>query len=253
MKRVIATGRTVEDAITSALVRLGATRAEAEVKVLTEPAKGLFGLFGSREAEVEVTVPSTPEEEAVEFLTEVLSRMGVNGSARVRHGLQAGFLEDVHEGADSHRRQDEVVELELICGEEELPVVIGRHGSTLDSLQFLVNVVANQRVERRLRFVVDAGDYRRRRQENLLQIADRAADKALRTRQPVSLRPMSASERKLVHTHLQRRGDVRTVSEGEEPNRRVVVVPLHWGTPRARMSASDARISASAMQADPRE
>ncbi|WP_067926107.1 Jag family protein [Alicyclobacillus shizuokensis] len=224
MKRVIATGRTVEDAIASALVRLGATREQARVKVLAEPVRGLFGWFGARDAEVEVTVASPPEEEAVEFLSEVLEKMGVSGSARVQRGW------DRKPGGHGDWRdrpgRDEVIELELVCAERDLPVVIGRHGSTLDALQALVDAVVNQRSERRVRFVLDAGGYRRRRQEQLLQAADRAAAKALRTRQPVSLWPMPAPERKLVHTRLQRRGDVRTVSEGEDPHRKVVVIPL---------------------------
>jgi spoIIIJ-associated protein len=211
MKRVIATGRTVEDAVTSALVRLGVARSQAQVRVITEPVKGLFGLIGGRDAEVEVTVPSNPQEDARQFLLDVLKKMGVAGEVLVRSG-------DGFEGNP--------VLIDLVCSEEVLPVVIGRHGSTLDALQYLVNVVANQESERYVKFVVDAGDYRRRHQETLYRIAERAAERAVRTRQPVALKAMPAADRKLVHTHLQHRGDVRTTSEGKEPNRKVVIIPV---------------------------
>lgn len=209
MKKVTATGRTVEDAVTSALVRLGVSRSQATVRVLSEPVKGLFGFIGGREAEVEVSVMQSPEDTAKEFLSDTLSHMGI--SARIR--MTAGT--------------DEIpTTLDIVCDEKDLPVVIGKHGSTLDSLQYLVNVVANQGQENYTRLFLDAGQYRVRRQEGLQRLADRAAVRALRTKRPVSLDPMPAHDRKFVHTYLQNRSDVTTTSEGTDPYRKVVVVPF---------------------------
>ncbi len=211
MRKVIATGRSVEEAVTSALVKLGATRSQAKIRVLREPVRGLFGLIGAREAEVEVSIELSPEESVRDFLAGVLRRMGVQ--ARVR-------TKAVAEDAKS------VIEAEIICEEADLPIVIGRHGSTLESLQYLANVAVNQEQKEYLKVVVDAGDYRRRRMEGLQRMADRAALRAVRTKRPVALDPMPASDRKFVHTYLQSRSDVMTSSEGSEPNRKVVVVPL---------------------------
>ncbi|MCL6441990.1 MAG: protein jag [Alicyclobacillus sp.] len=215
MKRVVATGKTIDDAITSALVRLGVTRSQATIRVISEPVKGLFGLFGGKDAEVEVTVNLTPPEVAKDFLVDALAHMGIE--ARVR----------MHGNTDQEATD---VELEIICNEESLPHVIGKHGVTLDSLQYLVNAVANKGLDKYYRFYVDAGDYRRRRREGLCSLAERAALKAIRTKKPVVLNAMSAADRKIIHTFLQEHKGVTTTSEGTEPNRKVVIVPLEAST-----------------------
>lgn len=212
MKKVVATAKSVEDAVTSALVKLGATRAQASIRVIREPVKGIFGFIGGRDAEVEVSVAMTPEETAKDFLSGTLRRMGI-GDFRVR----------TRQGTEN---ATSTLSLEVVCDEAGLPVVIGRHGSTLDALQYLLNVVANQGQEHYLKIILDAGDYRRRRQEGLERLADRAAMRALKTRRPVAMEVMSASDRKLIHTYLQERKDITTTSEGVDPNRKVVVLPV---------------------------
>jgi spoIIIJ-associated protein len=222
MKKVIATGRTVDDAVTSALVKLGATRSQASIRVLREPVKGLFGIIGAKDAEVEVSIRLSPEETAREFLQGTLRRMGIEARIRTRKGEEEG---------------KSLLHVEIVCEESDLPVIIGRHGSTLEALQYLSNVVVNQGQEGYLKIVVDAGDYRRRRMEGLQRMADKAALRAVRMRRPVAMDPMSASDRKFVHTYLQERSDVTTSSEGSEPNRKVVVVPLVQSGPSKGVSA----------------
>jgi spoIIIJ-associated protein len=221
MRKVIATGRSVDEAVTSALVKLGATRSQAKVRVLREPVRGLFGLIGAKEAEVEVSIELSPEESVRDFLAGVLRRMGVQARVRTKSVTEDGRS---------------VIEAEIVCDEADLPVVIGRHGSTLESLQYLANVVVNQEQKEFLKVIVDAGDYRRRRMEGLQRMADRAALRAVRTKRPVALDPMPASDRKFVHTYLQNRSDVMTSSEGSEPNRKVVVVPLVQSGPPKKAS-----------------
>lgn len=212
MKKVIATGRTVEDAVTSALVRLGVTKSQATIRVISEPVKGFFGFIGGKDAEVEVSVKSTPEENAKDFLRGALLRMGIEANIVLKH--------------DPY---DKTPTLQVLCSDEVLPVVIGRHGSTLESLQFLVNITANREVEKQEKFVkfyVDAGDYRARRKSDLERIAERAVVRALKSKRAVTLEAMSSADRKVVHTYLQDREDVTTTSEGVDPNRKVVVVPV---------------------------
>jgi len=210
MKRIVATGRTVEEAVTSALVKLGVTRSQAQIKVLQEPTKGLFGLLGAKEAEVEVSVSLSPGELGRDFLAQVLRRMNVEARVKVL---------SISEGDGGQT-------LDVMCSEEDLPIIIGRHGATLDSLQYLVNIVANQdKSEEYVRLFVDAGGYRQRHKDSIYRMAERAAERAVRTRRSIALEPMSAADRKLVHTHLQEREDVTTTSEGVDPNRKVIVIP----------------------------
>lgn len=211
MKSVTATGKTVEEAVTSALVKLGVTRSQATVRVISEPVKGWFGFIGGREAEVEVSVVMSPEETAKTFLSDLVRHMGLHGKVKSR---------PTHD--------DEAAEhgLDIQCDADELPFIIGRHGVTLDAVQYLVNAAVNRGTDRFVRIAVDAGDYRRRRKEGLCQIADRAVVRALKTKRPVQLESMPAADRKVIHTYLQDRMDVTTSSEGTEPHRKVVVIPM---------------------------
>jgi spoIIIJ-associated protein len=109
---------------------------------------------------------------------------------------------------------------------EELGLLIGHHGQTIDAIQHLAYRVAFRRVGAPVRVVVDAAGYRERRAVALRAAADQAAETAIHDRRPVSLEAMSALERKVVHEHLKRRHDVETYSEGQEPDRRLVVAPL---------------------------
>ncbi len=109
---------------------------------------------------------------------------------------------------------------------EDASALIGHHGQTLDAIQHVTYRIAYQGLDERGRLMVDAGGYRERRAAALYATADQAADAAVTDDRPVSLEAMSALERKLVHEHLKGRGDVETYSEGEEPNRHLVVAPV---------------------------
>jgi spoIIIJ-associated protein len=143
-----------------------------------------------------------------EVLEEVVEALGLNGTVEVE-------------------RDHEVV-TGTVHG-EDLGLFIGRHGQTIDAVQHLIFRIALARGagdEGDLRVVIDAEGYRARRAEALQRVADQAADDARRNGRPVALDAMTASERKLVHEYLRDRGDVETYSEGEEPDRHLVVAPL---------------------------
>ena len=112
---------------------------------------------------------------------------------------------------------------------EDLGLLIGRRGQTIDAVQLLCYRAAFRGLQERKRVEVDAAGYRERRRETLTRQADQAAERALRNRRPVELEAMSAQERRVVHNHLKERAGVETYSEGEEPERRVVVAPLVAG------------------------
>jgi len=121
------------------------------------------------------------------------------------------------------RKEQESVTFDLRG--EQLGLVIGRRGQTLDALQYLVNIVANRGAETRQRIILDAGGFRERRRKTLQGLADRLARQVLRTGKEVRLEPMSPADRKVIHTRIQAVEGLTTYSEGEEPERRVVIAP----------------------------
>jgi Predicted RNA-binding protein len=163
----------------------------------------LFGLLGSKEAKVELTVKPDAIEEAMEFLKEIAESMKL----------------DIH--IERQDTSDGVV-LQL-SSKDDIGILIGRRGQTLDALQYLVNVVSHRSGNVNTRIILDAENFRERRRKTLEELAARLADKAVRSRREVVLEPMPSHERKIIHTYLQDHPHVRSFSKGEEPNRRIVI------------------------------
>ncbi|WP_078429555.1 RNA-binding cell elongation regulator Jag/EloR [Alkalihalobacterium alkalinitrilicum] len=202
MKKVTASGKTIEEAIQKALEELKAMREEVEIQVIENPQKGLFGLFGGKPAVVEVELKPDSIEEARDFLQVLIEKMGVQV--------------DIVSKTDN---RETIFDLQG----EHIGTLIGRRGQTLDSLQYLVNLVANRNSEGFLRIRLDAENYRERRKQSLEQLAERLAKKAIQTKRPVKLEPMHAHERKVIHTALQNIKGIATYSEGQEPRRYIVI------------------------------
>lgn len=204
MRKITVSGKTVDEAVQSAIRQLNTTRERISIEVLEEPQKGFLGLIGTKPAVVEVEIKPDAAEEAVTFLQDVTKNMGVSIEI------------------DQVETKDGLL---LNLKGEGIGMLIGKRGQTLDSLQYLVNLVANKYSEQYMRIVLDAENYRERRKEALEQLAKRLGNKAVRTRKEVILEPMNALERKIIHTALQGVKGVKTYSEGVEPNRRIVVAP----------------------------
>lgn len=202
MSKLQVSGKTVEEAIKNGLSKLGAREDQVKVTVLEQPSKGLFGLIGAKEAKVELELLKDGVDAAIDFLLEVAAAMGLSVNA-VRE------------------EDDEAIRINIQGA--ELGMLIGRRGQTLDALQYLVNIVANRHSSRHLRIVLDAERFRERRRKTLEALADRMANRVVKTRKEVVLEPMTALERKIIHTRLQGREDVNTYSQGNEPNRRIVI------------------------------
>jgi len=209
----------VEEAVEAALGELGVSEQEVEVEVLQEPRQGLLGL-GAQPAEVLVRVrrraPEVSEEDleeqgevAAEFLEGLLTRMGV--SASVEPNLEGGtmYVDVLGEDPD----------------DEDIGLLIGRHGQTLEALQELTRVVVGQRLAMRSRVVVDVEDYKRRQRSRLAARAKEIAKRVARTGREEELEPMNAFERKVVHDAVAEIAGVESSSRGEDPERRVVVRP----------------------------
>ena len=196
-------GKTVDDAITNALVSLGTTSDQIEYEVIEKGSNGILG-FGSKDAVIKVAKKSTPEDVVKDFLTEVFDKMNLEVEIITKF--------DEIEG---------VIDIELKG--PELGVLIGKRGQTLDSLQYLTKLAVNRKSDNYLRVKIDTEDYRRRRKETLENLAKNMAYKVKRTKRPVSLEAMNPYERRIIHSALQNDKYVVTHSEGEEPYRHVVI------------------------------
>ncbi|HEY0827022.1 MAG TPA: RNA-binding cell elongation regulator Jag/EloR [Bacilli bacterium] len=202
MNKLIALGKSVEDAITAGLGQLNTTRDRVKIQVLEHPSKGFLGLIGSKEAKVELERIPDLLEETIKFLKDVFRSMNL-------------IVE-----IERVENKDELV---LNLTGPDLGILIGRRGQTLDSLQYLANIVANRYSEKHLRIILDAENFRERRRTTLEQLAMRLASRVIRTKGEVILEPMSPLERKVIHSQLQDHPKVKTYSKGEDPNRRVVI------------------------------
>ncbi len=202
-KSVIKKGRTVEEAIEAALQELGASKEQVETKVLELPSGGLMGIL-SKQAKVEVTLlPQGPKEKAVEFIESVVKSMGIDGTAH------------------AEMKEDNVLFI-TITG-ENMRYLIGRRGITLDALQYLVSLVVNKNAEEYTKIVLNTEGYREKREQALKEFADKMAQRAIKTRRRVELEPMNPYERRIIHAYLQNNRRVVTISEGEEPYRRILI------------------------------
>jgi spoIIIJ-associated protein len=203
MDMIEKTGKTVEEALEAALAELGVERDQVDYRVIEAPSKALFGILGGREAKVEVTIKKVdPEERAKGFLAKVTKAMGLDVAISIV------------------ANEDSVC---LNLRGDDLGILIGKHGQTLDALQYLTNLASNRDGRERIRFIIDVEDYRKRRADTLEQLALRLADRVKRSGDRVVLEPMTPHERKIIHMSLQADLKIETYSEGEEPYRRVVI------------------------------
>jgi len=244
-------GRTIEDAVKNALKILGVSRDDVDVEVLSQESRGLLGILGYSEAKVRVTVksapvppvapspapPAAPPAAPRPAITEVPPLLGEPSplAVRARDLLdQVLSLMGVTAQAEIIGEDPESIYL-VIRDEADLGLLIGRRGQTLAALQILVAIIANRPLppEERKRIILDAADYRARRERDLVAIAQSAADRAKRTGREVPLQALNPRERRIVHVTLADDPDVTTRSEGDEPERFVVIVPTRPREPRS--------------------
>lgn len=202
MREVTASGLTVEDAVQSALRQLNIDEDQVEIDIIDEGKKGFFGLFGSTRAVVKVSEKRNIIDETEVFLKNVAINMGVEAIIEV-------------EQVDNH--------VTFNLGGEKIAILIGKRGRTLNALQYLTQLVLNKNGSQYHSVTVDAEGYRKRREETLVELAHKMADKAKRLNRKVALEPMPAFERKIIHSALQEVGEVSTYSDGIEPHRYIVI------------------------------
>ena len=203
MEYIEISAKTVADAITVACQKLEVTSDKLEYIVVEEGSSGFLGI-GSKPAIIKAKVKSSITDTAKDFLKDVFEAMNMVVVIDAKY-------------------DEENKNLNVDLSGDEMGVLIGKRGQTLDSLQYLLSLVVNKESEEYIRVKVDTEDYRKRRKETLENLAKNIAYKVKRTKRPVSLEPMNPYERRIIHSALQNDKYVTTHSEGEEPFRRVVV------------------------------
>ena len=195
------TAKTVQDAIDMALEELNADIDDVEIDIIDEGTKGIFGI-GGKYAKVQVRLKDLRSDDGLLFLQNVFEGMDVD--------------------VDIEMEEDEESILLKVSGRDS-GIIIGRRGETLDALQYLTSLVVNKRTDEYKRVTVDIENYRQKREETLVRLADRLADRVIRYRRSVTLEPMNPYERRSIHSTLQDNDYVETYSVGEDPNRKVVI------------------------------
>lgn len=207
LKEIIAIGATVEEAKEKACKELGVETYDdrIEFEIIEMQAKKVLGLFGGRPAKVKVTLKASPEEEAANFVREIIKHMG---------------LENI---TLTSKVEDNAITLDIEG--EDVGFIIGRRGETLDALQYLACLAANRIDQSYARVVINTGDYREKREKTLESLGRRLAIKAAKTGRKTPLEPMNPYERRIIHTAVQKVNGATSWSEGESVNRHVVIGP----------------------------
>ena len=203
MDYIEVSAKTINDAIIEACQKLGVTSDKLEHEVIEEGSAGFLGI-GAKPAVIKAWVKCSVEDDAKNFLKEVFAAMDMTVVIEI-----------------DYDEEEKTMDIEL--NGDDMGVLIGKRGQTLDSLQYLVSLVVNKNAEEYIRIKIDTENYRERRKETLENLAKNIAYKVKRTKRPVSLEPMNPYERRIIHSALQNDKYVTTHSEGEEPFRRVVV------------------------------
>ena len=204
MKWVEISSKTLDEAITEALLELQTTSDSIEYEVVQEASSGFLGIFNKQPAIIKVRKKLNPTDIAREFLDKVFNAMNIIVETEV------DFNED-----------DTIMKVNMIG--ENMGILIGKRGQTLDALQTLLSNVVNKNSDKYVRVKLDTENYRERRKATLENLGKNVARKVKKTQKTVKLEPMNPNERRIIHSVLQHDRYVDTHSEGEEPNRRLVI------------------------------
>ena len=199
------TAKTVDDALTEALIQLETTSDNVEYEVIEKESSGILSIFSKRPAKIRVRVKNNVQQVAKSFLEKILKAMNVQAKIEIDYDEIQGVMQ-------------------IDLSGDDMGVLIGKRGQTLDSLQVLTsNVVNKYHKDSYIKVKLDTENYRERRRETLENLAKNLAFKVKRTRKQVVLEPMNPYERRIIHSALQYDKFVETHSEGEEPYRKVVI------------------------------
>lgn len=201
--------KTIDEAIQLALEELNIELEDAKVDILDEGSKAKLGIFGGKGAKVRVTVNIPDTKKVANFLDEIINRSRAE--------------DDYPKYVITEEEEDGVQIIKVSISGNDVSHLIGRHGESLYAINYLAGIIINKGKEEYKRVYIDVENYRQHREENLISMANRAASRVAKYKRPVSLDPMPAYERRIIHSALQSNRNVVTESQGIEPNRCVVV------------------------------
>lgn len=206
MKYVEKTAKTVDEAITEALIELETTSDNVEIEIINKGSSGIFSIFNSKPARVRVKKKFNLEEYVVDFLSRIFNTMDLDVLIKT-----------------SYNENNALMMIDLIG--KNMGVIIGKRGQTLDALQYLTSLAVNKVSDNYVCVKLDTENYRQRRKETLEKLARNLSYKVRKTHKKISLEPMNPFERRIIHSTLQNDSYVDTYSEGEEPYRKVIIRP----------------------------
>lgn len=198
------TGKTVEEAVASALTQLETDRDNVNVEILEKSKNGFLGI-GAAPAKIRVYYEVSKIDKTNEFLSELFRLMKIDSTAKAEEG--------------------EAKQINVTLSGSDMGLVIGRRGENLDALQYITNLAVNKGEEERVHINIDTENYRTKREDSLIKLARRIAEKVVKYHKSVTLESMPPSERRIVHSSLQDFSGVTTFSTGKDPNRRVIIAP----------------------------
>ena len=205
MKYIIKSAKTVEEAKRAALQELNLEEHEVDVEVLEEGSRGFLGLIGVKDAEVKVTEIKNVEKMSTEFLQKMITAMDLEATIDIKRD-----------------NNDLIIDIKGIDPDDK-GIIIGKRGNTLDAMQYLLSLLVNKGEDDYIKVILDIEGYRQKRENTLIRLAQRMAEKALTGTRQVKLEPMNPYERRIIHSTLQHVDGVQTFSEGKDPYRRVVI------------------------------
>lgn len=205
MENIRVEGKTVQDAVMNAAMQLGVPSSELEYEVIDEGNKGFLGIFNVKPAIIEIIQKESLLDITTDYLKELFDAMGVETKCEI------DFDENNHK-------------MDINLSGDNMGILIGKRGQTLDSLQYLISLFVNKNSDNYVKVQLDTENYRERRKKTLENLARNIAYKVKRTRRSVSLEPMNPYERRIIHSALQNDRYVCTKSEGEDPYRKVVIM-----------------------------
>lgn len=219
------TAKNIDEAVEAALSELGVTIDEVDVEVLEEGSKGFLGI-GSKDACVRVTLKEEKKAPAPEVKKAVpaVKKSGAD-PVKVAEGFLDGIFKAMNLDVDIDVKEGKDNTMSINLSGDNMGIVIGKRGDTLDSLQYLTSLAVNKNTEEHIRVSVDTENYREKRSEALVALAKRLADKVARSGRKFTLEPMNPYERRIIHSSLQGNEAVTTFSVGSEPYRKVIIAP----------------------------
>lgn len=225
-KSIISEGNTTNHAIENGLKELNVTRDMVDIKVLEEEKRSFFSILAPRVVKVQLTikedVQADKETKRSKAKIEKLSTEEQDLAYNNIEKFLKDFIKNLPEGTKYSIEKSET-DIKVSLNNQDLGYLIGYRGETLYAMQNIISSIASKGVEHRVRVILDIEGYKNKREKTLQDLADKVARKVIKTRKSVTLEPMKAYERKIIHSHLQESTKVQTKSIGEEPNRRIVI------------------------------